>query len=101
MSLRNEPTDRPSVGAAARRRAKRANAASARLRTRCERHATLITSNRTAPETGELFGDPLLASAAMDRLLHDAHVLILDGASFRNPGERRKFKKNNQPEVSP
>jgi len=31
-----------------------------------------------ASEMGELFGDPLLASAAMDRLLHDAHVLILE-----------------------
>jgi DNA replication protein DnaC len=55
------------------------------VRTRYERSATLITSNRSAPEMGELFGDPLLASAAMDRLLHDAHVLILEGASFRNP----------------
>jgi len=70
------------------------------IRTRYERHSTMITSNRTAPEMGELFGDPLLASAAMDRLLHDAHVLILEGASFRNPGERRKSKKNNQPEAS-
>jgi len=49
---------------------------------------------------GELFGDPLLASAAMGRLLHDAHVLILEGAFFCNPGERRKSKKNNQPEAS-
>jgi DNA replication protein DnaC len=50
---------------------------------------------------GELFGDPLLASAAMDRLLHDAHLLILEGASFRNPpAERRKSKKNNQLEAS-
>jgi DNA replication protein DnaC len=71
------------------------------IRARYERHSTLITSNRTAPEMGELFGDPLLASAAMDRLLHDAHVLILEGASFRNPGERRKSKKNNQTEAAP
>lgn len=70
------------------------------IRTRYERSATLITSNRSAPEMAELFGDPLLASAAMDRLLHDAHVLILEGASFRNPGDRRKSKKNNQPEAS-
>ena len=72
------------------------------IRTRYERHSTLITSNRTAAEMGELFGDPLLASAAMDRLLHDAHVLILDGASFRNPpAERRKTKKNSHQETSP
>ena len=71
------------------------------IRTRYERHSTLITSNRSAPEMGELFGDPLLASAAMDRLLHDAHVLILEGASFRNPpGERRRSKKNAQQEAS-
>ena len=29
------------------------------------------------------FGDPLLASAAIGRLLHDAHVLVLDGDSYR------------------
>ena len=71
------------------------------IRARYERHATVITSNRTAEEMGALFGDPLLASAAMDRLLHDAHVLILDGASFRNPpAERRKPKKNSHQETS-
>ena len=70
------------------------------IRTRYERHSTMITSNRTASEMGELFGDPLLASAAINRLLHDAHVLILEGTSFRNPGERRKSKKSNQPEAS-
>jgi len=71
------------------------------IRARYERHSTLITSNRAAQELGDLFGDPLLASAAMDRLLHDAHVLILDGASFRNPpAERRRPKKNSHHEAS-
>jgi DNA replication protein DnaC len=71
------------------------------IRARYERHSTVITSNRTAQEMGELFGDPLLASAAMDRLLHDAHVLILEGASFRNPpAERRKSKRNAQQQAS-
>jgi DNA replication protein DnaC len=71
------------------------------IRARYERQSTLITSNRTAQEMGELFGDPLLASAAMDRLLHDAHVLILDGASFRNPPlERRRPRKNQQTETT-
>jgi len=71
------------------------------IRARYERQSTVITSNRTAQEMGDLFGDPLLASAAMDRLLHDAHVLILDGASFRNPPpERRRTRKNHQPEAA-
>jgi len=31
------------------------------------------------------FGDELLASAAMDRLLHHAHVVVMESDSFRNP----------------
>lgn len=34
--------------------------------------------------------DPLLASAAMDWLLHDAHVLVFDGDSYRNPPPTQK-----------
>jgi hypothetical protein len=30
-----------------------------------------------------LFGDPLLASAGLDRLLHNAYVVVIGGASFR------------------
>ena len=37
-----------------------------------------------------MFGNPLLASAAMDRLLHHAHVLVIEGDSFRNPPPTRK-----------
>src|SRR6201991_3295963 len=55
------------------------------IRQRYQRGATILTSNRAVEELPPLFGDPLLASAAMDRLLHDAHVLVLDGDSYRNP----------------
>ena len=53
------------------------------IRLRYERGAMLCTSNRAASEWGALFGDALLASAAMDRLLHHAHVVVMDGPSFR------------------
>ncbi len=68
------------------------------IRLRYERSATLITSNRSDTELGDLFGDPLLASAAMDRLLHDAHIVVLEGDSYRNPpsGRRSRKKKNHQ-----
>ena len=64
--------------------------------------STLITSNRDTDELARLFGDPLLASAAMDRLLHAAHVLRLQGDTYRNPRTPRKgnHRKNNQPEVT-
>jgi len=55
------------------------------IRQRYERASTLLTSNRAIEELPTLFGDALLASAAMDRLLHGAHVLVLDGDSYRNP----------------
>ena len=55
------------------------------VRGRYERGATIVTSNRAIEEWYPLFGDDLLASAAMDRLLHHAHVIVMRGHSFRNP----------------
>ncbi len=37
----------------------------------------------------EVFGDPLLASAGLDRLAHRAEVLVITGDSFRAQGRRR------------
>jgi DNA replication protein DnaC len=61
------------------------------IRHRYQRGSIVITSNRDAEELPSIFGEPLLASAAMDRLLHDAHVVVMDGDTYRNPrpGRRR------------
>lgn len=56
---------------------------------RYEKGATVITSNRAVREWFPLFGDDLMASAAMDRLLHHAHVVVLEGDSYRNPPKDR------------
>ena len=50
---------------------------------RYERGALLCTSNRAVTQRGALFGDTLLASAAMDRLLHHASLVVMDGQSYR------------------
>jgi len=50
---------------------------------RYEQGSILLTSNRDPKEWPELFGDPLLASAGLDRLTHGAHILVITGASFR------------------
>ena len=63
------------------------------IRLRYERNATILTSNRDVTEIAALFGDPLLAGAAMDRLLHHAHVITLEGHSFRNPPHPSKRKR--------
>lgn len=60
------------------------------IRARYERGSTILTSNRALEEWYPLFRDDLMASAAMDRLLHHAHVLVLEGDSFRNPPQNRK-----------
>ena len=50
---------------------------------RYEVGSILVTSNRAPSEWLELFGDPLLASAGLDRLAHHAETVILTGQSFR------------------
>lgn len=60
------------------------------IRARYERSSTVITSNRALEEWYPLFRDELMASAAMDRLLHHAHVVVIEGHSFRNPPARRR-----------
>jgi DNA replication protein DnaC len=53
---------------------------------RYERGSIMLTSNRALEEWPELFGNPLLASAGLDRLTHGAHVIVITGASFRAHG---------------
>lgn len=60
------------------------------IRSRYERGAMILTSNRDTAEWYPLFGDSLLASAAMDRLMHHAIVLDIDGESYRNPKNSRR-----------
>ena len=56
---------------------------------RYEQGSILLTSNRAPAEWPDLFGNPLLASAGLDRLAHRAEILILTGNSFRAQGRRR------------
>jgi len=58
------------------------------IRQRYERTATIWTSNRAEAEWYPMFGDELLASAAMDRLLHHGTVIELTGESYRDPRRR-------------
>jgi len=44
---------------------------------------TIVTTNRGLPAWGELFGDPVVAAAILDRLLHRAVVINIKGPSWR------------------
>jgi DNA replication protein DnaC len=50
---------------------------------RYEKGSLLITSNRPAGEWGEVFGDSVVATAILDRLLHHSHVVTIRGDSYR------------------
>lgn len=50
---------------------------------RYEQGSILVTSNRAPAEWPDVFGNPLLASAGLDRLTHHAEVLVITGRSFR------------------
>jgi DNA replication protein DnaC len=43
----------------------------------------LITSNVPFDGWGKLFGDEVLASAILDRLLHQSHIFAINGPSYR------------------
>lgn len=48
----------------------------------------LVTSHRAPTEWPDLFGNPLLASAGLDRLAHHAETLVITGRSFRAQGRQ-------------
>jgi DNA replication protein DnaC len=50
---------------------------------RYEKGAMILTSNRGFAEWGEVFGDPVVATALLDRLLHHAIVIQIEGSSYR------------------
>ncbi|MGI6187277.1 IS21-like element helper ATPase IstB [Paenibacillus ginsengihumi] len=53
------------------------------ISTRYERGSMILTSNKSFGDWGELFGDSVLASAILDRLLHHAHIVNIRGQSYR------------------
>ena len=60
------------------------------IRQRYEVGSIIATSNRDLEEWYPLFLDDLMASAAMDRLLHHSHVVVMEGHSYRNPPGKEK-----------
>ena len=50
---------------------------------RYERASTIITSNKSFAEWGQVLGDDVLATAILDRLLHHCHVIAINGPSYR------------------
>ncbi len=50
---------------------------------RYEKSSTIITSNKSFSEWEEIFGDPVIATAILDRLLHHCRFINIKGNSYR------------------
>lgn len=53
------------------------------LTRRYEHASTILTSNKGFEDWGEIFGDPVMAAALIDRLVHHCHIVNIRGNSFR------------------
>jgi len=53
------------------------------IASRYERASTIVTSNKSFESWAEVFPDPVIASAVLDRLVHHAHLVPIVGESYR------------------
>jgi hypothetical protein len=56
---------------------------------RYERGSIILTSNKSYGDWGSIFGDSIIATAILDRLLHHSTTINIRGESYRLK-ERRK-----------
>jgi DNA replication protein DnaC len=68
---------------------------------RDERASLIITSNKSFLAWGEVFGDQVLATAILDRLLHHSSTIKIKGESFRLKEKRRAGLLSQQTPESP
>lgn len=50
---------------------------------RYETHSTIVTTNIQFSKWGQLFGDPMIANAILDRLVHHSYIFNISGNSYR------------------
>lgn len=62
------------------------------LSLRAGRKSTIITTNLSFDRWSELFGDPVLTSAMVDRLTHKAYIINMNGESFRLRETKKMMK---------
>ena len=68
---------------------------------RYEKGSLLITTNQRVSEWGTVFGDEVLATAILDRLLHHSHTLMINGESYRLREKRKSglFRPGTTPAI--
>jgi DNA replication protein DnaC len=56
---------------------------------RYKRASIILTSNKSFTDWGEVFGDQVIATAILDRLLHHSTTLNIKGESYRLKDKRK------------
>ena len=69
------------------------------LAERHERKPVIITTNKGFGDWTEIFGDPSLTAALLDRVTHNAHVINCTWDSYRLKETLRKEKKQKEKEI--
>ena len=64
---------------------------------RYEKGAIIVTSNRPVEDWGKILGDNAAAGAILDRFLHHAEIIKLDGRSYRMHDRREQLKQDTNP----
>jgi DNA replication protein DnaC len=62
---------------------------------RYEKASTIITSNKAFTDWTELFHDPIIVTAILDRLLHHSVVINIKGNSYRLRGKMKVHGRGN------
>ena len=62
------------------------------LSLRAGRKSTIITTNLSFDRWSEIFGDPVLTAAMVDRLTHKAHIINMNGMSYRAKETKKWLK---------
>lgn len=62
---------------------------------RYERRSVMITSNLVFSQWDKIFKDPMTTAAAIDRVVHHATILELNGSSYRNDVASRLNKEHS------
>ncbi len=65
---------------------------------RYEKGSMILTSNQSYGNWGEIFGDPIIASAILDRVLHHATTVNIKGESYRLKEKRKSGLLSQHPD---
>jgi DNA replication protein DnaC len=68
---------------------------------RYERGSIILSSNKSYGDWGSIFGDPIIATAILDRLLHHSTTVNIRGESYRLKDRRRAGLLQRPEETSP